>query len=135
MVDIDSAALKSDPGVIALGEVASSPALQNAVGDAEGPACQASLSAFRSALAFRNIFTALVAVLAFVTLVAIVFCLIRILASEWDATNTFAAIGAAVTGSGALYLKKEQTKSVNVLNDALGNVGKYCGEPVKQKLS
>jgi hypothetical protein len=133
--DIDSDALKVDPGVIAFGEIASSAVVQNAVGDAEGPACQASLSAFRSALTFRNIFTALVAVLAFVTLVSIVFCLVRILASEWDATNTFAAIGAAVTGAGAVFLGKERTKSINVLNDALANVDKYCGAPVKQKLS
>jgi len=133
MVDFDTTVLQVDPGKIALGNTADD-VLAQATDDPTGPACAASLSAFQSALVFRNIFTAIVAVLAFVTLIAISYCIFRLFDSSWDPTTTFAAIGAAASSGGALFLRRERSKSIKVLDEALANVGKYCGEPVKQKL-
>jgi hypothetical protein len=134
MVDIDAATLRTDPGKIALGDVPDA-VLAEAEGQPNGPACQASLSAFRSALVFRNIFTALVAVLAVLTLIALSYCLYLAFDKSFDVTGTVAAIGGIVTGAGALFLRTERNKAIKNLDDALGNVSKYCGEPVKQELT
>src|SRR5262245_20844646 len=130
MVSVDSPLLKADPGMIALGE-ASPEALQAAAGNPEGPACNASLAVFRSALFFRNLFAALVAVFSAVTLGALIFVVVRIVGDDgWNATNTLAAIGLVVGGGGAAYLGNQLTKAIKVLREALADVDKYCGGEV-----
>ena len=134
MIDADSEALRFDPGKIALGDTGPA-VLEQAMNQPEGAACQASLSAFRSALFFKNLFTGLVACLAGITLVALSYCVFRVVMTPpWDTTNTFAVIGAAVTGAGGAYLGTQRTKANNVLTTALGDVGKYCGTPKEQEI-
>ncbi|HET9185123.1 MAG TPA: hypothetical protein VFN82_03180 [Solirubrobacterales bacterium] len=134
MIQADDPVLKTDPGAIALGDIGQAKqAAENP--DPLGPACAASLSSFRSALFFKNIFTALVALLGLLTLGALAFCLVRILASSWEAANTLAAIAGVVTGGGALFLGRERSRSDKVLNGSLADVQRYCGEPLADKLS
>ncbi|MBA3432105.1 MAG: hypothetical protein H0U16_11585 [Actinobacteria bacterium] len=134
MAALDSEVLRTDPGVIGLGN-SSEQALAEARNSPEGPACQASLSAFRVALTFKTIFTAVMAVLAIVALGAVVFVLARTLwDSTWDATNSLAAITAAVTGSGAVFLETLRRKQQKVLDDAMDDVGAYCGPGIQEQL-
>jgi len=131
---LDSEVLRTDPGVIALGS-SSETVLADARNKPEGPACHASLSAFRTALTFKTIFTALMVLLALVALGAVVFILIRSLADgSWDATNSLAAVSAAVTGAGAVFLEKLRSQQQTVLDDALKNVGTYCGTNIQREL-
>jgi hypothetical protein len=132
MINADADVLKVDPAKIALGE---SYTATPAAPEPQGPACAASLAAFRSSLFFRNLFTALVAVLALMTLVVLGYCVYRVATSDWDASNTFAALGGAVTGVGAVLLQRERSKAIKVLDESLSNVGKYCGEPVHNELT
>ena len=131
MVSLDSNLLRVDPAQIALGNEAGGPQAP----DAESPACAASLSAFQSALVFKNIFTSIMAILATLTLGVLAFCLIHAVASSWDATNTLAAIAAVVTGGGAVFLGNEKSKAEKVLNEALSDVQKYCGTELHNKLT
>jgi len=133
MVASDAEILEADPAKIALG-TASPAEITEAKDDPEGPACQASLAAFQSALVFRNIFTAIVAVLAALTLIALAYCIFRVLDDKWDATGTLSAIGGVVTGTAAVYLGRERSKSINVLRKALEDVGTYCGKPVADEV-
>ena len=135
MTTFDVNALKTDPGVIALG--GDSAAIQEARGDPNpsGPACQAALAQFRTALTFKTIFTSVMAILAVVALGAIVFVLVRALGDpQWDATSALAVVTAAVTSAGAAFLGRQRKKAQAVLNDAMDDVGTYCGTGVQQQL-
>ena len=134
MITPDATLLNVDPGQVALGNPQQAAlAAQNP--NPQGPACGASLSAFQSALFFKNLFTALVAVLATLTLGALAFCLVRVLVSSWEPATTLAAIAAVVTGGGAVYLGRERSRADKVLSSALSDVQKYCGETVHDKLT
>jgi hypothetical protein len=134
MIETDSNLLQVDPAKIALGVSSTRKAAAEGP-DPEGAACASSLSVFRSALFFSNLFTGIVAVLAAVTLGAIVFIIVEVLVnSSWSATNTLAAIAAAVTGGGAAYLRQEQKRASKVLKESLADVKTYCGAPVSEKL-
>jgi hypothetical protein len=130
MIKADAEVLKVDPAQIALGSESGAAAPS----DPEGPACAASLSAFRSNLFFKNIFTGLVAVLAAFTVGALAFCIIRVIVSSWEPATTLAAIAAVVTGGGALYLQKERSRADKVLKDSLTDVGRYCGTDLRDGL-
>jgi len=134
VINPDSQALESDPGKIALGDAAKAAAAAENP-NPQGPACSASLSAFQSALLFKNIFTAIVALLALLTVGALGFCLVRVIVESWEPANTLAAITAVVTGGGALYLGRERSKSQKILDGALGDVQRYCGAAVHDQLT
>jgi hypothetical protein len=133
MVSIDADVLRTDPGVIALGD-ASPAALENAANDPNGPACQASLSAFQSALVWKNIYTAAVAVLVGITVIAVAYCVYKLLDTGWDPTSTFTALAGAVTGGGAGFVGRQRNKADKLLRQALEDVGTYCGMPVREQL-
>lgn len=134
MVSPASELLNTDPGEIAFGDKAQAQAAANNP-DADSPACQASLSSFRSALLFKNIFTGIVAVLAVLTLAALGFCLYKAFNTSWESATTFAAITGVVTGGGAIFLQNEKSKAQKVLENALADVKTYCGSGISQELS
>ena len=130
MVAFDDPALDADPGAM----FAPAGGMEAAAADANAPACLAALSAFRVAVMFRVIFTAMVAVLGGLTLIALGYVLYRIL-EGWDATATLTALGGAVTGVAAGVLNKNMQRSINVQRKALADVGTYCGMPKKDQLT
>jgi hypothetical protein len=134
VIAADDPKLNPDPGKIALGDAGAAKAAAESP-DPQGPACSASVSAFRSALVFKNIFTALVAILACLTLGALAFCIVEVIAnSSWQATNTLAVIAGVVTGAGALFLRRERSKSDKILEQSLADVQKYCGTSLAAEL-
>ncbi len=134
MIAADDPKIAPDPGKIALGDNQAAAAAAQAP-DPQGPACNASVAAFRSALVFKNIFTALVAILALLTLGALAFCIVEVISdSSWQATNTLAVIAGVVTGGGALFLKRERSKSDKILEQSLADVQKYCGTSLAGEL-
>jgi hypothetical protein len=137
MVEADSKLLRVDParfdGGTAMAGVAGG---GGGDGDGDGgPACAASLSAFRWALLFKNVFTFLVVILAMVAVVALGFAVIAATVSSWEPTNTFAALTGAVTGAGSLFVLKQKSQSDKILKEALKDVGDYCGADKKAQLT
>lgn len=131
MVAFDDAALETDPGRMFPPQPGGAEAA--AAADPNAPACHAALSAFRVAIMFRVIFTAMVAVLGGLTLIALGYVLYRVL-DGWDATATLTALGGAVTGVAAGVLNKNMQRSINVQRKALEDVGSYCGVAKKEQM-
>jgi hypothetical protein len=133
MPSFDVDLLRADPVKIALGadaaEAAESPSYPNR-------ACDAARDSFRVALMFRVAFTTLTFIVGAATAIAVAYVIYRATSSggKWNTTATLAAIGAAVTGAGAIYLGKRSLEAIKVARTALDDVGKYCGIEVKKKL-
>lgn len=134
MVSFDTDILLTDPARIAFGTAEEKP-VEGAADNPEGSACQASLMAFQSALVWRNVFTALTAVVGAVTAIAVAYCIYKLTVDGWDATGTLAAAGGAVTGTATVFLRGERSRAIKVLDASLDHVGTYCGAPVKQQLA
>jgi len=130
----DAQVLQTDPAVIALG-TSEEPTLESARNNPNGPACEAARSAFRNALIFKTVFTAFVAALSAITLLALGWVVYKVIADAFDATGTLAAIAAVVSGGGALYLGRQRAKDQTVLDATLAKVGEYCGGDLRDELA
>lgn len=135
MVAFDSAVLRADPARIALGDVV--PAVVQAAAsqpNPSGPACQASLSGYRTALMFRVLFTSLVFVVSLAAAAALVFAIVRIIQDGVDLAAAVTGVSGVVASGASLFLGRKMNQSITVARQALEDVGTYCGVEVKNQV-
>lgn len=126
--------LRVDPGAIALGVDSADPKLKEAKDQPAGPACQASLAGYRTALMFRTLFTALVFAVALASAGALIFAIIRLVRDGADIAAIVTGVGGLLGSAGELVLVKYMNDSIKVAKQALSDVGKYCGDALHQQL-
>jgi hypothetical protein len=126
VVAFDADALAANPAAIAGSE-------QPSTEDTRSPACEAAVSAFRTALMFRQIFTAVVALLAVATVLLLIWFLWRI-GEGFDTGTGIALAGTLVTGTASGFLGKRMLESIRVQNRALADVQRYCPAALHEQL-
>lgn len=126
--------LQFDPGAIALGVDTSDAKLQAAANKPAGPACQASLAGYRTALMFRTLFTSLVFMVALASAAALIFAIVRIVKDGADVAAIVTGVGGLLGSAGELVLVKYMNDSIKVAKQALADVGKYCGGGVQEQV-
>jgi len=84
---------------------------------------------------FQVLFTSLVFAVSLAAAAALIYAIIQIIDDGLDVSAAVTGVSGVVGSGGAVFLGKKMQESIKVAKKALEDVGKYCGEPVKQQVS
>lgn len=122
-----------DPGKIALGTEDGSK-LSAAEGNESGPACQAALAGYRTALMFRVLFTGLVFAVSLASATALIIAIALIVKNGAEVGNIVAGVSGVLGSAATLWLATKMNESIKVQRTALNDVGKYCGMSIQNQV-